>query len=242
MQEQYHKWYTQYLSRDFEMLVFGETGYPVILFPPAKGRYYDCKDHGLINSIADFIENGKIKVYCPDTVDHDSWFNYDIDAADRVVTQIAYERVIHFDVLEFARYETARQRIGMAGCNFGAYHAVNFAFRHPDMISSLFSIGGSLDIKQHIFGYYDDNCYFNSPLDYLPGLNDSWYLDNIREMNIIIGAGGFDFTLDQNKYLSYLLTEKGIKHKFDKPDGLGHDWNSWRQMFRNYCSQLDLSS
>lgn len=61
MQEHYLKWYTQYLSRDFEMLVFGHDGYPVILFPTLNGRYYENKDYGLIAFASHFIEKGKIK-------------------------------------------------------------------------------------------------------------------------------------------------------------------------------------
>ncbi|MEW6653016.1 MAG: esterase, partial [Bacteroidota bacterium] len=82
MKEQYHTWYTQYLSRDFEMLVFGHTGFPVILFPTSKGKYYENKDNGLIDSAAHLIENGKIKIYCPDGIDAMSWYNYIIHPAD----------------------------------------------------------------------------------------------------------------------------------------------------------------
>jgi esterase/lipase superfamily enzyme len=50
MTEQHVRWYTPHLSRDFEMLVFGHAGYPVILFPTSLGRYYQNKDFGLIGS------------------------------------------------------------------------------------------------------------------------------------------------------------------------------------------------
>jgi esterase/lipase superfamily enzyme len=39
MNERYIKWYTPYLSRDFEMLVFGEKSWlPFILFPTSGAR------------------------------------------------------------------------------------------------------------------------------------------------------------------------------------------------------------
>ena len=38
MNERYIKWYTPWLSREFEMLVFGNGGgLPLILFPPSLG-------------------------------------------------------------------------------------------------------------------------------------------------------------------------------------------------------------
>ena len=124
MHEQYHKWYTQYLSRDFEMLVFGHSGYPIILFPTLLGRFYETKDAGLIESVAHLVDDGKIKIYCPDGLDAQSWHNYNINPEDRVKTHVAYENVILNDVIGFAEYESGEKKIGVCGCAFGGYHAV----------------------------------------------------------------------------------------------------------------------
>src|SRR3954465_2880212 len=45
------RWYTRHLSREFDMLVFGHAGFPVILFPTSLGRYYQNKDFGLVGSV-----------------------------------------------------------------------------------------------------------------------------------------------------------------------------------------------
>jgi esterase/lipase superfamily enzyme len=53
MNERYIKWYTPYLSREFEMLVFGEKhGLPLILFPTSGARYYEDRDFVLVGSIS----------------------------------------------------------------------------------------------------------------------------------------------------------------------------------------------
>jgi esterase/lipase superfamily enzyme len=66
MQERYIKWWTPYLSREFEMLVFGNGGgLPLIFFPTSFGRYHQNKDFGLIDSVAWFIDNNRVTVYCP---------------------------------------------------------------------------------------------------------------------------------------------------------------------------------
>ena len=116
------------------MLVFGHAGFPVILFPTSKGRYYEYKDFKLIESARHLIDAGRIKIYCPDSVDEMSWYNYSIHPADRVKTHIGYENVILRDVIPFAKYETGQLKVAVGGCNFGGYHAANIAFRHPDQI------------------------------------------------------------------------------------------------------------
>ena len=236
MKEEYHKWYSQYLNKEFDMLVFGDSGFPVILFPPNNKRYYDAKDNGLVAAAADLINGNKIKLYCPDSIDSESWYNFNAQPNERVFNHIAYENSILFDVIAFAQHETEEEKVILAGCDFGGYHAANIAFKHPDKVSSLMTMGGFFNIKQFIFGYYDTDCYFNNPPDYLPNLNDLWYLEKINEMKIILGTGEFDGALNENKHLSELLSQKGIKHWLNIRSKVTHDWKSWHSMFYDYLS------
>ncbi|HVO73068.1 MAG TPA: alpha/beta fold hydrolase [Ignavibacteriaceae bacterium] len=238
MKEEYHKWFAQYINREFEMLVFGHSGYPVILFPTSKGRYYQNKDFGLIDSAAQLIEAGKVKIYCPDSIDAESWYNYSIHPGERVKKHIAYENIILHDVIEFARHETGTRKVAAAGCSFGGYHTINLALKHPDKVAYAFSMSGAFNIRQFIFGHYDDNCYFNNPPDYLPNLNDPWYLDRIKQMGIILGTGEYDLCLEENKRLSEILYGKGIDHWLDIRQSAVHDWPVWKQMFPQYLSQI----
>jgi len=229
-----------YLSRDFEMLVFGNEGFPIVLFPPEKGRYFTNKDFGLINSVSDLLDSDKIKIYCPDGIDNDSWYNYSIHPADRIKTHNGYENLILYDVIAFAKHETGKNKVCLAGCGFGAYHALNTGMRHPDLVDSIILLGGFYNIRQFIYGFYNDDAYFNSPLDYLPGLEDSWYLDRIRKMKIIIGTGDNDLYLEENKQLSSVFLNKQIDHWLDIKQGAGHDWNWWKEMFPDYLKRLTI--
>jgi esterase/lipase superfamily enzyme len=93
MNERYIRWYTPHMSRDFEMLVFGNGGgLPLILFPTSFGRYYQNRDFGVIDAVAQFIESGRITVYCPDSADLDSFYNKGIHPADRMRTHMAYRK------------------------------------------------------------------------------------------------------------------------------------------------------
>jgi esterase/lipase superfamily enzyme len=220
------------------MLVFGQSGFPIVLFPTAKGRYYECKDWGLIHSVEHLLDSGLFKIYCPDGVDNDSWYNYSIHPADRVKTHNGYENVLLYDVIAFAQHETGADKVILAGCNFGGYHSVNLAFRHPDLVSKIITMSGSFDIKPFIFGYYDDNCYFNNPPDYLPGLNDPWYLDQIKNMDIILGTGEWDENLNENLRFANILSEKQIPYHLDIRNQSRHTWDSWKQMLPYYLEMI----
>ncbi len=238
MQEQLIRWYTPYLSRDFEMAVFGHSGYPIIAFPTSLGNHYQNKDFKLIESASYFLDAGLIKIYCPNGIDEQSWYNKSIHPADRVKTHMAYENVILHDVFEYAMRETGRSKVGVAGCSFGGYHSANIAFRHPDKVGYVFSMSGAFDIKQFIDGYYDDNCYFNNPMDYMPNLSDPWYFHHLHQMGIVLGTGEWDSCRGENHKLSGILFSKGINHWLDDRQGVGHDWPWWREMFPKYLSRI----
>lgn len=222
------------------MLVFGHAGFPVIIFPTSRARYYQAKDFGLINAAAYLIDSGKIKIYCPDSIDNEGWYNTNIPPADRVKTQIAYEEVILNDVIEFAFQDTGFDKVALSGCSFGGYHAANIAFRNPDKVGYLFSMGGASNIRRFLNGYYDDNCYFNNPPDYLSNLSDKKILDQIKKIGIILGAGEYDMCLDENKILSDILNRKQIPHWLDVRKNTGHDWNWWKEMFHQYLNKIDV--
>ena len=69
MTEYLHKWHSPNLNMDIEVLAFGTKGFPVILFPTSLGRYFENRDFKLIDSVAWYINEGLIKIYCPDGVE-----------------------------------------------------------------------------------------------------------------------------------------------------------------------------
>lgn len=222
------------------MLVFGNSGFPVVVFPTSRARYYQAKDFGLINSVAHIIDSGKVKIFCPDSIDNLSWYNQNIPPAERVKMQFRYEEVILNDVFEYAFQDTGFDKAAVAGCSFGGYHSANIAFRNPDKVGYLFSMGGASNIKRFLDGYYDVNCYFNNPPDYLSNLDDDWYLKRIKQMGIILGTGEFDMCLDENRVLSEILTQKNIAHWFDNRKNVGHDWHWWKEMFVDYLNKINI--
>lgn len=240
MHEQYHKWYSHRIGREFEMLTFGHGGFPIIAYPTSMGKYHQNKDFHLIDSISWFVNNGKIKVYCPDSIDNDSFYNKGIHPAHKITNHAIYDDMILNEVVYRAMHETGFDRVGMIGCSFGGYHALNFAFRHPDKVSYMFSLGGAFDISSFMWGYHDDNVYFNNPVEYMSNLGGGWHLDHIRKMGIVLGTGDQDICKEDNYKMSGILHSKGINHWLDVRGGSQgiHDWPAWRAMLPAYISQI----
>jgi esterase/lipase superfamily enzyme len=234
MNEEYKKWYSYNLNHDFEMLVFGHDGYPLILFPTSMGRYYEGKDFKMIESIRWFIDEGRIKVYCVDSIDALSWYNKSIHPEERVKNHICYDKLILEEVCGMARQETGHRKVMVAGCSFGGFHAINFAFRHPWLVSHVFSMSGAFDMRAQLEGFYNDDVYFNNPVDFVPNDNNP----ELWNMRVVLGTSDRDICRADNERLSDILGEKGIGHWLDMRHNADHDWPIWREMLPQYLSEL----
>jgi len=190
----------------------------------------------MIDAARWYVEQGLVQIYCPDSLDAESWYNRSIHPADRVRTHMAYENLILNDIVQKVRFNTPTGKVAMAGASFGGFHAANFAFRHPGLVAYMFSMSGAFDIvQQQLDGYYDENCYYNSPPDFLPELNDG----NLWQMGIVLGTAEHDICKDQNIILSGILSRKNVNHWLDIRPG-SHDWPIWLEMFPHYLSRMDF--
>lgn len=234
MKEQYHKWFSPSLGKDIEMLVFGDRGYPVILFPTSMGSFSENKDFGLLESASWFINEGLIKVYCPDSIDKESWYNKSVHPATKVYNHICYDNMLNNELVPRAMYETGVNKIVAAGCSFGGYHAANYAFKHPENTGYMFSMSGAFNIKSFMNGFYSDEVYFNNPTDFIPNANHQ----DIWNMGIVLGTSEWDICRKDNEEMAEILNKKSIPHWLDIRPQAKHDWPVWREMFPHYLSRI----
>lgn len=232
--EEYFKWYSPNLSKDFEMLVYGHSGYPVVIFPSTMGRYFESKDFKLIEAAKWFLEQGKVQIFAVDSIDKLSWYNRKVHPSKKVQNHVWYDKMILEEVVNRIRFNSPTGRVAVSGASFGGFQAMNFAFRHPEVVSHVFSMSGSFDIRSFMDGHYDKNVYFNNPVDYIPNLNNP----HIYNMNIVLGTSEWDICMEANLHMSHILNQKGLKHWLDMRGWEKHDWPLWRQMFPHYLSLI----
>lgn len=239
MNREYHRWYSPALDRDMELLIFGHHGARVLVFPTSRGRFYDWEDRGMIAALGEHLEKGWIQLYCVDSVDAESWFGNWAEPGERVWRHNQYEKYILDELLPLSQQKNNDPFLIVTGASFGAYHAVNFAFRHPDLVNRVIGMSGPYDIKLLTGGYSDENVYWNNPCDYMPNENDADRLEQLRRMDIILAIGRDDPVCANNQYLSEVLWSKNIWHALRVWDGWAHDWPWWHRMIQLYIGGHD---
>ena len=240
MNRAYHKWFSNALQKDMELLAFGDRGTRVIFFPTRKARFYDYENWGIIDTLKPKIESGQLHVYCVDSVDAESFYSHSISPEERISRHLQYEKYILDEVLPFSKQQNRTTFPMVAGCSLGAYHAVNIAFRHPKIFSKVVGMSGRYDLTKTIGtfrdlfdGYMDGEIFANMPNLYVPQLGKK-EINALRKLKITIAIGQEDSFLDDNRLLIHSLSMKGIPHEFYIWDGEAHNQEQWKQMLQLY--------
>jgi len=247
MHTEYHKWWSEILNRDMELKVYGHYGKPFIVFPSSKGRFFDFENMGMVNAISHFIDTGKIKLFAVDSIDEESWYNFSLLPSDRNARHEDYDKYVINEVVPFIRKhcQASEEKIMTTGCSMGAYHALNFFLKHPDVFEGTIALSGLYRLDRNEFGlpaHEIPYVYFNSPLNYLVGLDDSKFLDRYRESKIIVctGQGAWeDEALEDTRELDRLLREKNVPAWIDYWGyDVNHDWPWWYKQMNYYLGHL----
>ncbi len=230
MQRKFVKWWSPSLGKEMEMLVFGHGGAPVLVFPSSMGRFYEWEDFKMIETCREQIENGFNQFYCLDSVDAESFYNRSVHPHVRFMRYRQYESYITDEVIPFIHNNNQNRFIISTGASFGAYHAANIALKHPWFFGKLIAMSGKFDVRSFADDHYEDNVYFNNPVDYVPNLHGH-QLEAIKKVDLRFVAGDQDICLDANRHFCHLLYEKGIWYDLDVwSPGVIHDWHEWRRM------------
>ena len=236
MHREYHRWWSPRLNKDMQLLQFGHSGHPVLVFPSSMGSFHEYEDQLMVQTLSDRLDQGQLMLFCVDSVDAESWYNKAIHPADRVRRHDAYEQYCLHEVLPLIHQRSSRIDLTVHGCSFGGYHAANFALRHPDAVTQCVSLSGAFDNRSFLNGYYDELAYFHNPVDYVPGNDGAWYHGHYHgDWFMILAASNHDICLGDNYRMAELLGRKHIPHRLDVWDNnMPHDWPLWRLMARTY--------
>jgi esterase/lipase superfamily enzyme len=242
MRYEHHRWFSQRLGREMGIAVYGHYGSPFLVFPTSGGDEHEYAGQGMIEAISGFIEDGRVKFYCINSVNNQSWHDEQAHPRHKSYVQAMYDDYVAREVAPFIHDDCATPGIPITttGASFGAYHAVNSLLKHPDLFRRCIAQSGVYDLRRFMGGDYDENFYFNNPVDYVASLSDAWFLGQLAGCDIRLVTGNGPWEDCRPTYqLSGVLWSRGIAHSVDDwgPEG-GHEWPYWKRQMIEYLSRL----
>ena len=89
---------------------YGHWGRPVLAFPAERGDAGEFERRGMVDAIGDMLAAGRVKLYCVDSFDGESWSNRSIPLEERARRHQAYESWILEQVVPFDPRGLRRRR------------------------------------------------------------------------------------------------------------------------------------
>lgn len=236
-------WTSPILDREMPLASYGQGGRPLLLFPPAAADVLENERGGLVRSVEPFLRAGRLQVFAVESVNGWAWLDPALPVAEQARRQSLYARYLEHEVVPAIRERAgdASARLGAAGAGFGAFHAANAVFRRPDLFDTLIGMSGFYDLAPaYLQGHSDDNCYYNNPVWYLPGLSGR-YLDLLRHDTrlVLVTGQGPGEAPHESERLSEILRRKAIPHTLDLwGTDVEPEWDWWGKMLSHWVDQL----
>ncbi len=237
------KWYSDRLYRDMPLKIYGHAGKPCLVIPSQNGKYNDFEGFGMVEACRPWIDEGKIQLFCVDTIDEETvsctWKN----PQDRIEQ---HERWMQYLIQEVCPLinQYSNNAIGMTiGCSMGAYHAGNLFFRFPDRFDATICLSGVYDASSILGGYMDGLVYLNSPchcLQNMPADHPYMKLYERSHMFFCVGQGAWEEELlAGTRRLDSILKAKGIPAWVDYWGyDVNHDWYWWKKQIAYFLGKI----
>ena len=244
MKREYMTVASQKLGRDMHVLVYtagsGVRGIPLLVIPSQDGMCDNYENFGMIDNIADFIENGDVQVFVVDTIDRESWSAAGQDVHERGVRQEAYYHFLVDELVPWIHEQNGSTHpLTVTGCSLGGTHAAILALRRPDLFEGLIALSGVYDAGYFTGGYIDGIWYDNSPVHFIPNMPTTHpYVEiyNQKAFMICVGRGAWeDEGIRTARILQDNFRAKGIQIWVDFWGfDVNHDWPWWKKQTRYF--------
>ena len=247
MEGTYYKEWSAVLDRAMEFKVYGHGGVPVLALPARGGRFYDWENNGMPEAAARLLHEGKMQLFCADSIDAESLLAGHETPRRRAEMQEKYfvyltaELAPRILTLNNAKKGT---RIWTAGVDLGAYHAVHCRLRRPALFAGAVGMGGIYDLSRFWGVENDDLVLRCSPLLYLQenGIANKLALAKAEENSLILCAGQGAYEDDakaDTQALADVLQAQSLPAHLELWGGdVSHDWYWWGKMWSLFAPRI----
>lgn len=229
------EWRSPSLGKSMRLRVYGQSGTPIIGLPTRGKKSGQWQEFGMTEAIAHQLENGYNQLFCIDSVDEESLLNENVEPPKRLMRQRQFESYIVEEVVPYIRQRNPINYIMAAGVDLGGYHAVNLGLKYPGEFNKVIGMSGLYDIRSFFGDFYNNDVYYNNPVDFVPNLNNQSLLSEIRKVDFRLVSFANDDHKSSARLLAHIFRNKFIEHKLDVWDiSPEKEWNIWRKMLKTH--------
>src|SRR3954447_344404 len=107
MRREITSWYSPALNREMPIASYGHYGFAVLLIPTAAADFLEYERFQLIDSLKWMIDAGKFRVFSIDSMNKESWLNYQMLPEHRAIRHNQFNEYVFNEVVPFIRNATS---------------------------------------------------------------------------------------------------------------------------------------
>ncbi len=253
-------WTSETLGSDVTAVRWGEIGVPVLIFPTAGGDAEEIERFLVVDTLADYLTDGRIKVYSCDSIAGRVMLGREGTPEHRMRMLNRFQSFVYSELVPAIRQDCNDPdiEIVVAGSSIGAFNALAAVCRFPDVFSHALCMSGTYDLRRFLINTdrgspkevawvrhglpeaeLTDDFYFSSPTYFLPDLQGEQLADLRRRFVLLASGRGRAEDIDESWRVTSLLGEKQVPNRMDDwGEEWHHDWPTWRAMLLQYIDEL----
>mgnify|MGYP000503108275 CR=1 FL=1 len=252
MEGTYYKEWSAVLDREMEFKVYGHGGVPVLALPARGGRFYDWENNGMPDAAARLLNEGKIQLFCADSIDGESLLAGNESPRRRAEMQAEVFRLPHQRAGRAHRGAERPERkekplIWCVGVDTGAYQAVQCRLRRPGPLRVQWASPASDDMGRFLGSAEGTHRHpAGSEPPSPPCTRTASATGNVlskaeeNSLMLCVGQGGYEGdALADTQALADTLSEVGFPCHLEVWGGdVSHDWYWWGKEFGMFAERL----
>lgn len=234
-------WHSERLQKDVTMVRWGTYGTPFLIFPTAGGDAEEIERFHIINTLAEPLRAGRIKIYSCDSAAGRAMLTEEGSPQHRMWMMNQFQEYIRHELVPAIRMDCESDDISIvaAGASIGAFQALAAVTRYPDVFSKALCMSGTYDLLRFLEARPTADYTVSSPLDFVPTL-EGRHLELLRERFVLLASGeGEAENIGQSWNVARVLGDRGVPNRVDSwGTEWKHDWPLWRNMVLAYLDEL----
>lgn len=231
--------HSEELDRDFDVTVYGGSGWPVIVFPEGDSTCTSWENGGLVDAVAPLLNAGKAQLFCVDSMDDEGWYARSTLPEYRIENIHAYFDFVRKDFVPFVVQHSLSERAPLlAGVGIGALNATVTLLIDPTPFGGLLAVSGNYDVRNFLDEEPDEDWLGVSPVDLAKLLSDGKSDGKLRAIKripvaFVCGQHASEDGIESQRAMDAALSAAGAGATFEYWGyDVSHDWVWWAEEVR----------
>ncbi|MBP3885538.1 MAG: hypothetical protein J6D54_11480 [Olsenella sp.] len=225
------------LQKSFDVVVYGDAGRPVVVFPEGNSSFVSWQDAGMIDGLSPLIEGGEVQLFCVDSADDLGWYARHAFLDYRLENIEAYLAFVRDVLVPFVGKTAASPEPPVAlGAGMGAMNAALVVLRNPELFGGVLALSGTYDARWFVGGDLDEGWPAVSPVDIVRALSPRGKARSaLKELPLafVCGQEASERGIETQRDLARAFEGQGIDATFEYWGyDVSHAWHWWLEETR----------